>query len=167
MTRSPTPLGRLLQERRRQRGYSRVRAGELADLNPSTIESWELGRVSKPPIHDVLRLARVLEIPTADLEHAVLPDSPAATVEPPALPLSNAPLLEQAMAVLGWSESDAAAALNTSLLRIRTLRRGNDDLSVLEVMTLTALLAAFHGAGNIPPDQVAEALARLRRTRPS
>jgi hypothetical protein len=76
-------------------------------------------------------------------------------------------LLEQAMAVLGWSESDAAAALNTSLLRIRTLRRGNDDLSVLEVMTLTALLAAFHGAGNIPPDQVAEALARLRRSRPS
>ena len=163
MTNPPTPLGRLLQERRRQRGYSRTRAGELAGLSPSTIESWELGRVSKPPIHDVLRLARTLEIPTADLEQAVLPDCPAAEARPPA-PGTNAPLLDQAMAVLGWSESDAAAALNTSPPRVRALRCGGEDLSVLEVMTLTALVAAFGGTSKLPPEQVAEALARLRRS---
>lgn len=163
MTNASTPLGRLLQERRRQRGYSRTRAGELTGLSPSTIESWELGRVSKPPIHDVLRLARTLEIPTADLERAVLADRPAAEAEPTPLP-SNAPLLDQAMAVLGWSESDAAGTLNTSLPRIRALRRGDDDLSVLEVMTLTALVAAFRGARDISPEQVAETLARLRRS---
>lgn len=159
----PTPLGRLLQERRQARGYSRTRAGELAGLSPSTIESWELGRVSKPPIHDVLRLARTLEIPTGDLERAVLPDSPAADVEPTSPP-SHAPLLDQAMAVLGWSESDAAGALSTPLARIRALRRGDDDLAVLEVMTLTALVAAFRGAGDATPEQVADALARLRRS---
>src|SRR5215210_5664618 len=135
MTKS-TPLGRLLQQRRQQCGYSRTRAGELADLSPGTIESWEVGRVSKPPIHDVLRLARVLEIPTADLERAVLSDQPAPEVEPTPLP-SSAPLLDRAIALLDWSDRDAATALDTSPARIRALRRGDEDLSVLEVMTLT------------------------------
>jgi len=155
-----TPLGRLLQERRQQRGYSRTRAGELAELRPSTIESWERGTVSKPPIHDVLRLARVLEIATVDIERAVLPDHPPAEVEPTAPP-PGAPLLDQATTLLGWSERDAAAALNTPLARIQAIRRGEDNLSVLEVMTLTALMAAFRGATT--PEQVSEELARLRR----
>ncbi len=159
MTKS-TPLGRLLQERRQQLSYSRTRAGELADLSPSTIESWEVGRVSKPPIHDVLRLARVLGIPTVEVERAVLPPGePAAEVQPPALP-PGAPLLDQAVAALGWSERDAATALNTSPARVRALLRGEGDLSVLEVMTLTALIAAFRGATT--PEQVAQELARLR-----
>lgn len=157
----PTPLGRLLQRRREQLGYSRTRAGELADLRPSTIESWERGTVSKPAIHDVLRLARVLEIATADIERAVFPDESAAEPQSVALP-SGAPLLDRAIALLGWSERDAATALSTSLARIRALRRGEVDLSVLEVMTLTALVAAFRGATT--PEQVAEELARLRRS---
>jgi hypothetical protein len=148
-----TPLGRLLQERRQERGYSRTRAGELAELRPSTT-------VSKPPIHDVLRLARVLEIATVDIERAVLPDHPPAEVEPTAPP-PGAPLLDQATTLLGWSERDAAAALNTPLARIQAIRRGEDNLSVLEVMTLTALMAAFRGATT--PEQVSEELARLRR----
>lgn len=156
-----TPLGRLLQERRQQRSYSRTRAGELAQLSPSTIESWEVGRVSKPPIHDVLRLARVLEISTAEVERAVLPGEPAGELQPAALP-AGAPLLDQTIKLLGWSERDAATALNTSLARVRALRRGDDELSVLEVMTLAALLAAFRGATT--PDQVADELARLRRS---
>lgn len=158
MTKS-TPLGRLLQERRQQLSYSRTRAGELAELSPSTIESWEVGRVSKPPIHDVLRLARVLGIPTVEVERAVLPGEPAAEAQPPVLP-PGAPLLDQAVAALGWSERDAATALNTSPARVRALRRGEGDLSVLEVMTLTALIAAFRGATT--PEQVAQELARLR-----
>ena len=120
MTKS-TPLGRLLQQRRQQRGYSRTRAGELADVSPSTIESWEVGRVSKPPIHDVLRLARVLEIPTADLERAVLFDQPALEVEPTAPP-SSAPLLDRAMALLDWTGYAAAfcttAAFVPQVLRV-------------------------------------------------
>lgn len=157
----PTPLGRLLQQHREQLGYSRTRAGELADLRPSTIESWERGTVTKPAIHDVLRLARVLEIATADIERAVLGDQSPTESEPTALP-SGAPLLDQAMRMLGWSERDAATALSTSLARIRALRRGDEELSVLEVMTLTALVAAFRGATT--PEQVAEELARLRRS---
>lgn len=156
----PTPLGRLLQERRQERGYSRTRAGELAQLSPSTIESWERGTVSKPPIHDVLRLARVLEIPTPDVERSVLPGEPSAGPPTEALP-AGAPLLDQAMEILDWAERDAARALDTPVKRIRALRRGKDGLSVLEVMTLTALMAAFRGATT--PEAVAEELARLRR----
>lgn len=119
--------------------------------------------MSKPPIHDVLRLARVLEIPTADLERAVLFDQPAPEVEPTAL-ASSAPLLDRAMALLDWSDRDAASALDTSPARIRALRRGDEDLSVLEVMTLTALVAAFRGGAT--PEQVAHELSRLRGSRP-
>lgn len=157
----PTPLGRLLQERRQLLGYSRTRAGELAQLSASTIESWEVGRVSNPRIYDVLRLARVLEISTAEVERAVLPGQPPDEPQPAVLP-SGAPLLDQATTLLSWSDRDAATALNTSPARIRALRRGEDDLSVLEVMTLAALLAAFRGATT--PEQVAEELARLRRS---
>lgn len=156
----PTPLGRLLQERRERLGYSRTRAGELAQLRPSTIESWERGTVTKPAIHDVLRLARVLEIATADIERAVLGDQSPVELQPAVLP-SGAPLLDQAMTMLGWSERDAATALDTSVARIRALRRGDGGLSVLEVMTLTALMAAFRGATT--PEEVADELARLRR----
>src|SRR5437016_5110564 len=55
-----TALGRLLQDRREAAGYSRARIGDLVGIKPGTIEGWELGRVSKPPIHDVLRLAHFL-----------------------------------------------------------------------------------------------------------
>lgn len=161
MAKPPTPLGRLLQERRQQHRYSRTRVGELAGLNPSTIESWEMGKVGKPPIHDVLRLARVLEIPIEELEQAVLPQEPTASAQHQAL-APDAPLLDQALVVLGWSESEAADALSTSTARVRALRRGEDQLSVLEVMTLTALIVASRGGAT--PEQVAQELARLRRS---
>src|SRR4051794_39598228 len=56
----PTALGDLLKRRRLALGFSRTRVGELSQINASTIEAWETGRVAKPPIHDVMRLARAL-----------------------------------------------------------------------------------------------------------
>lgn len=70
-----TRLGELLRARRTQRGYSRTRAAELSGINASSIEAWELGRVSKPPIHDVVKLARVLSIPMHELERAVMDEA--------------------------------------------------------------------------------------------
>ncbi len=68
-------LGRLLQDRRESAGYSRTRVGELVGVKPGTNEGWELGRVARPPIHDVLRLAHFLGIPADDIQRAVFEDA--------------------------------------------------------------------------------------------
>lgn len=72
MTPTRTRLGQLLKERREGLGYSRTRAAQLSGVTASSLEAWELGRVVKPPIHDVLRLARVLSISMEDLQRTVL-----------------------------------------------------------------------------------------------
>jgi transcriptional regulator with XRE-family HTH domain len=164
-----TALGDLLRRRRVQLGYSRTRAAELSGINASTIEAWEMGRVGKPPIHDVLRLARTLSISTAELEGAVMGAqsmrAPAESSPAPAPP-GAMPLLERAIALLEWTEGDAAGALNTSAERVRALRRGQGELSVVEVMSLIAVLAAFpSGVGGASEREVADLLAQLRRVR--
>src|ERR671935_3061043 len=69
-----TAIGRLLQDRRESAGYSRTRVGEVVGIKPGTIEGWELGRVTRPPIHDVLRLAHFLGIAAGEIEEAVFAD---------------------------------------------------------------------------------------------
>ena len=71
-----TALGRLLQERREAAGYSRARVGELVGIKPGTIEGWELGRVARPPIHDVVRMAHFLSVPPDEITAAVSAKSP-------------------------------------------------------------------------------------------
>jgi hypothetical protein len=133
-------------------------------MKAPTIESWEQGRVSKPPIHDVIRLARVLEISTAELEAAVLSEAGPSAAAAPEQQIGAVPLLEDALAVLGWTEADAAAALDTSVERLRNVRAGAAELSVLEVMTLTALIAAFRGGAQVPTrGEVNRTLGQLRR----
>lgn len=169
------PLERLLRSRREQLGYSRTRAAQLSGVNASSIEAWEQGRVSKPPIHDVLRLARVLSIPIGELERSVLEeidaaDAGGAGAAPAALPretgdvgLVGLPLFDRAAMLLGWSDADAASALNTSPERVAGLRRGEGELSVLEVLTLIAVTAAFpSGRGGATQPEVDDLFARLR-----
>ncbi len=67
-----TPLAVLLKGRREQLGFSRMRASQLSDVNVNTIESWERGKVAKPPIHDVMRLALVLGIAPGELRSVVV-----------------------------------------------------------------------------------------------
>src|SRR5215211_4200250 len=121
-----TALGRLLQDRRESAGYSRTRIGELVGIKPGTIEGWELGRVARPPIHDVLRLAHFLRITPEDVQRAVFEDAgdvPSAEAHPGKKERKKAgrrargavPLLEAAFRLFGWTDdSDAADALGTS-----------------------------------------------------
>ncbi|MGI8412228.1 MAG: helix-turn-helix domain-containing protein [Solirubrobacteraceae bacterium] len=170
-----TSLGQLLRNRREHLGYSRTRAAQLSGVNASSIEAWELGRVSKPPIHDVLRLARVLSIPIDELERSVLEEADIAGADgsgaaPAALPRERAdvglvglPLFDRAVTLMCWSDADAASALNTSPERVAGLRRGDGELSVLEVLTLIAMTAAFpSGRGGASQSEVDDLLARLR-----
>jgi transcriptional regulator with XRE-family HTH domain len=132
-----------------KQGYSRARVAEALGISAGTIEGWEIGRVAKPPLHDVLRLARFLSVPLDDLERAALADdggsdqpergnAPSAASRVP----GTAPLLEEAMRVLVWSEDDAADALQTTPEQIRTWRRRRTPMPLADVLALTALLGA-------------------------
>src|SRR5215510_11150004 len=68
-------VARLLQERREAAGYSRARLAALVGVSAGTIEGWELGRVERPPFHEVTRIAAFLRIPLDDIQRAVFADA--------------------------------------------------------------------------------------------
>ena len=147
-----TALGRLLQERRETAGFSRTRIGELVGIKAGTIEGWELGRVARPPIHDVLRLSHFLRIPADDIQRAVFDDAgeaPTAEDAPDEEERKKArrrrspgavPLLEAAFRLLGWNEATAAEALDTSSERIREWRSGTERMEFADYMTLSSII---------------------------
>ena len=149
-----TKLGMLLQARREAAGYSRARLSELVDVPAGTIEGWEIGRVAKPPIHDVLKVARVLRVPVAEIETAVL-EAEQPLTEPTGRPLAEtagaAPLLEQAIELFGWTEEQAAVALQTSVGRVRAWRQGKRGMTLPEVMTVAALIGLRAVGGSSRP----------------
>jgi transcriptional regulator with XRE-family HTH domain len=153
MTPPQTALGRLLQERRESAGYSRTRVSDLVGIKPGTIEGWELGRVAKPPIHDVLRLSHFLRIPADEIQQAVFEDAgdlPSAEPSPGQKERKKAgrrrsrgavPLLEAAFRLFGWSdEEDAADALGTSAERVRRWRTGAEQMAFADYLTLTSMI---------------------------
>ncbi len=144
-------LGRLLQDRRDQAGYSRARLGALLGVSPGTIEGWELGRVGKPPIHDVMRIARFLGIPIEEIEQAVFEDvpSPPAQDETSAPPQKKSgrrshgavPLLEAAYRLFNWTtDGDAAKALHADPDQVRRWRRGIETMELADYVTLASLV---------------------------
>ena len=153
MTPPQTALGRLLQERRESAGYSRARIGELVGIKSGTIEGWELGRVVKPPIHDVLRLSHFLQIPAEEIQQAVFEDAgdvPSVDQSPGQKERKKAgrrgrrgavPLLEAAFRLFGWSnEDDAAHALGTSAERVRRWCTGAEQMAFADYLTLTSMI---------------------------
>lgn len=147
-----TALGRLLQERRESAGFSRTRIGELVGIKAGTIEGWELGRVARPPIHDVLRLSHFLRIPADEIQRAVFDDAgeaPSAEEAPDEEEGKTArrrrspgavPLLEAAFRLLGWNEATAAEALGTSPEQVRAWRTGSEQMAFADYMTLTSMI---------------------------
>src|SRR3954453_18472417 len=164
MTTKRSALGRLLQERRQDLGYSRTRLGELAAIRPATLEAWELGRGTKPPIHDVLRLARFLELSLEEIETAVLADEGAnAAPRPRRRALRGVvPLLEQAIELFDWTDEQAAAALQTSPEHVRAWLNGDEVMPLPELITVTSLVVVHAAAamgGQAALAEVAQELA--------
>jgi transcriptional regulator with XRE-family HTH domain len=148
-----TALGRLLQERREAAGYSRARVGELVGIKPGTIEGWELGRVARPPIHDVVRMAHFLSVPPDEITAAVFEDAggvaPVADQlerkerkkGPKRRPEGAVPLLEAAFRLFGWKdETEAAAALNSTPSQIGRWRSGAETMAFADFLTLTSMI---------------------------
>jgi transcriptional regulator with XRE-family HTH domain len=147
-----TALGRLLQERREAAGYSRTRVGELVGIKPGTIEGWELGRVARPPIHDVLRMAYFLQISPDEISAAVFEDAGDVSVAATGPKRQErkkgrrrtgdaVPLLEAAFRLFGWADEDAAAAaLGTSSATLRRWRTGEEQMALADYLTLTSMI---------------------------
>ena len=145
-----TALAQLLQDRREAAGYSRARLGKLIGISAGTIEGWELGRVGRPPFHEVMRIVSFLRIPLEDIQRAVYAD--AGTIpdpdENPGQPerkkagrkkQAAVPLLEAAFRLFGWrDESEAAQALATDPDRVRAWRRGSERMDIADYLALTA-----------------------------
>jgi len=147
-----TAVARLLQEQRERAGYSRATLGEVLEISPATIEGWELGRVERPPLHDVLRVADFLQIAYEDLLAAATadrgdvpsrPDHPsvAAPKTQREQTANSAPLLEAAFRLFRWRNSkEAAAALNVTSDQVRRWRRGSEAMNVADYVSLTAVV---------------------------
>lgn len=145
-------LATLLQEQRERAGYSRAKLGELLGISPGTIEGWELGRVERPPVHDVIRLAEFLRISHDELLAAVTADSGgvppqqddssgAARKTRPKKSPGAAPLLAASFRLFGWmNDHDAGSALNVSPDRVRRWRRGTEPMNVVDYLALTAMV---------------------------
>jgi transcriptional regulator with XRE-family HTH domain len=106
-------LGKLLQSRREAAGLSRPRLARLVDMSPGTIEGWETERVTRPPIAEILRIARALGISLGDVEAAVLAGDDREPVSA-STGASNAALelLKLAMARYDWSEAQVDEMLD-------------------------------------------------------
>ena len=148
-----TALGRLLQARREAAGYSRARIGEFVGIKAGTVEGWELGRVAKPPIHDVLRLAYFLEISAEDVEAAVFEDTPVLLPEGELASIDGGgrgpgrrrqgavPLLEAAFRLFSWQDdAEAAGAFNTTADQVSRWRSGAERMQFADFLTLTSMI---------------------------
>jgi transcriptional regulator with XRE-family HTH domain len=143
----------LLQERREAAGYSRARAGELIGIKPGTIEGWELGRVARPPVHDVLRMAHFLGISSDEISAAVFEDAGEVAAPPDQLAANErkkgrqrqaegaVPLLEAGFRLFGWNgDADAARALNSTPQQVRRWRSGAEAMAFADFLTLTSMI---------------------------
>jgi transcriptional regulator with XRE-family HTH domain len=174
VTARQTALGRLLQTQREAAGFSRTRIGERLGISPGTIEGWELGRVARPPTHDVLRIASFLRIPLDEIQRAVFADAGEVTPadEPagrssrssrPSRPAAS--LLEAAYAVLGWSDARAARALGVPRARVVAWRTGAEPIDLAAYVTLASMIGLAAAAAITSDDgrigDVAAAIAPL------
>src|SRR4051794_41901397 len=67
----PNQVARLLRERRAKLGLSRPQLAARSGISHETIEKWEQGR-RRPSLHDAMRLAHALGIPSYELAAATL-----------------------------------------------------------------------------------------------
>lgn len=148
MADSPTALGLLLKTRREAKRYSRAHIGEVLGIPAGTIEGWERGRVAKPPITDVFRLAEYLDIPLEEVRTATLRDAEPVPAPTPGhaasedLPTRGDPLVEAAVAAFGGSDL-LASELGTTLTQVEAWRHGTEvafpDFLRLQAIVLSRL----------------------------
>ena len=154
MTPRQNALGRLLQRHREELGYSRPALGEAVGMSPGTIEGWELGRVSKPPFQDVVRLARYLRIPSEDIiatafagDDAVKPLPAGASRKESKKARSSGggepevALILHGQEAFGWTDASLATQMGTDAAQVVAWREGRKRMGVQDLLRLQALFS--------------------------
>jgi transcriptional regulator with XRE-family HTH domain len=170
MVDTPTNLGLLLKSRREAKRHSRAHIADALGIPAGTIEGWERGRVAKPPITDVFRLAEYLDIPLEEVRTATLQDA-----EPvPAPPLRRDgsqesprridPLVETAVSAFGGPER-LAQELGTSLTQVEAWRHGT-EVGFADFLRLQALVLSRF-AREVTNSEYARVADLARAIRPS
>ena len=132
-------LGSLLREYREWAGYSRDAVGERVGISADQLERWEILGVPAPPPKSFLAVAECVGIPGSAVDAALsgearcLPRDPIEVYE-------AEPVIEDAIAVHGWSPEDVAEALVTSPTKVQAWRLGVIEMTEAERLMLTCLV---------------------------
>jgi transcriptional regulator with XRE-family HTH domain len=135
----PNQVARLLRERRAKLGLSRPQLAARSGISHETIEKWEQGR-RRPSLHDAMRLAHALGIPSYELAAATLNVSGNETGGPEISPQAARSLLETSMLVFDWDIEEAARIAGATADDVDLWLRGEGDLPDSSVRLLAARL---------------------------
>ena len=138
----PNQVARLLRERRAKLGLSRPQLAARSGISHETIEKWEQGR-RRPSLHDAMRLAHALGIPSYELAAATLNVSGNETGGPEISPQAARSLLETTMLVFDWDLDEAARIAGATADDVDLWLRGEGDLRMYAAVQVYAIVVAL------------------------
>jgi hypothetical protein len=139
-------LGSLLRDYRKWDGYSRGALAKRVGIPVDQLELWEVLGVPIPPPKSFATVAEVVGIPGLAVDAALsgearfLPRDPIEVYE-------AEPVIEDAIAVHGWSPEDVAEALATSPTKVQAWRLGVIGMTEAERLGLCGLVRLRNGEG--------------------
>jgi hypothetical protein len=132
-------LGSLLRDYRKWDGYSRGALAKRVGMPADQLERWEVLGVPIPPPKSFAAVAEVVGIPGSAVDAALsgevrsLPRDPIEVYE-------AEPVIEDAIAVHGWTPEDVAEALATSPTKVQAWRLGVVEMTAEERLMLLGLM---------------------------
>jgi hypothetical protein len=137
-------LGSLLRDYRNWDGYSRGALAERVGMPVDQLERWEVLGVPIPPPKSFAAVAEVVGIPGSAVDAALSGEARSLPRDP--IEVCEAePVIEDAIAVHGWSPEDVAEALATSPTKVQAWRLGVIGMTQAERLALCGLIRLRSG----------------------
>ena len=132
-------LGSLLRDYRKWDGWSRAALAEHVGMAVDQLERWEVLGVPIPPPKEFVVVAEAVGMPGYAADAALSGEERRLPRDP--LELYEAePVIEDAIAVHGWSPEDVAEALATSPTKVQAWRLGVVEMTAAERLMLLGLV---------------------------
>ena len=132
-------LGSLLRDYRKWDGYSRAALAEGIGIPVDLLERWEILGVPIPPPKSFVALAELVGIPGSAVAAALSGQAQRLPRDP--IEVYDAePVIEDAIAVHGWSPEEVAEALATSPTKVQAWRLGVIEMTAAQRLMLSGLV---------------------------